>query len=303
MIITTGSQQALFLAAMIHINEGDCVGIESPTFTGGISAFDPFRAELVPFKMDNDGIKTAELEAWLTAGNRLKMLYTIPDFQNPTGVTLSLERRHHLVRLAKEHNFIIIEDAPYTDLRYSGEPVQPVYSLDDSGHTYYCGSFSKIFAPIRLGWLVAPKEVVVRLNVAKQPVDTCSPMLTQAIAYYFLSQNYLEPQIEKITAFYQERRDVMLDVLEKSMPEGVSWTKPEGGMFVWITVPEKLDVQKLFHKAIENKVAFVTGSAFFIDGAVQANTLRVNFVSEPPEKIKEGVNSLAQAMRDMLKVA
>lgn len=299
-IITTGSQQALFLAAMIHIDRGESVGIESPTFTGGISAFDPFHANFVPFEMDEDGIKTDQVEAWFAAGNSLKILYTIPDFQNPTGVTLSLERRKHLVELAKKHNFIIMEDAPYTDLRYSGEPVQSIYSLDDSGHTYYCGSFSKIFSPIRLGWLVAPKEAIDRLNVAKQPVDTCSPMLTQALVYYFLTQNYLEPQIEKITAFYKARRDVMLKVLDEVMPESVSWTRPEGGMFVWITVPEHVDVQELFHKAIENKVAFVTGSAFFIDEAVKPNTLRVNFVSENGEQIEEGIKRLAQSLKEML---
>ncbi len=299
-IITTGSQQALFLAAMIHVNRGESVGVESPTFTGGLSAFDPFYPNFVPFEMDQDGIKTDQVEAWFAAGNSLKILYTIPDFQNPTGVTLSLERRKHLVELAKKHNFIIIEDAPYTDLRYSGEAVQSVYSLDDSGHTYYCGSFSKIFSPIRLGWLVAPKSVIDRLNVAKQPVDTCSPMLTQALVYYFLTQNYLEPQIEKITAFYKARRDVMLKVLDEVMPEGVTWTRPEGGMFVWITVPEHVDVQALFHKAIENKVAFVTGSAFFIEGAAKQNTLRVNFVSENGEQIEEGIKRLAQSLKEML---
>ena len=299
-IVTTGSQQALYLASMIHVNKGDNVAIESPTFTGGLSAFDAFHANFVPIEMDNDGLRTDILEEWLQAGNRLKMLYTIPDFQNPTGVTLSLERRKKLVELANSYNFIIMEDAPYTDLRYSGEHVPSIYSLDDTGHTYFCGSFSKVFAPIRLGWLIGPKAAIGRMNIAKQPVDTCSPMLTQAIVYYFLAQKMLDPQIEKIVKFYQKRRNAMLSVLDEVMPEGVTWTNPEGGMFVWITVPEHVDVQKLFHAAIDQKVAFVTGSAFFIEGAVQSNTLRVNFVSETEEQIEVGIKRLADVIRDML---
>lgn len=299
-IVTSGSQQALFLVGMIHINPGDKVAVESPTFTGGLAAFDPFEPDFVPIPMDQDGLKTDYLEEWLNAGNRLKLIYTIPDFQNPSGVTLSLERRKHLVALAQKHNFIIIEDAPYTDLRYEGEHVPPIYSLDDSGRTYYCGSFSKVFAPIRLGWLVGPLAVLRRLNIAKQPVDTCSPMLTQAIVYYFLAQGLLDPQIDKIVKLYHSRRDVMLAALDAEMPDGVTWTRPEGGMFIWVTIPEHLDTQKLFHLAIEKKVAFVTGSAFFIEGAVQQNTLRVNFISEKPEQIQAGVSRLAEALREMM---
>ncbi|MFK7804266.1 MAG: PLP-dependent aminotransferase family protein [Anaerolineae bacterium] len=299
-IITSGSQQALFLVGMIHINPGDKVAVESPTFTGGLAAFDPFEPEFVPIPMDQDGLKTDYLEAWLKEGNRLKLLYTIPDFQNPSGVTLSLERRKHLVALAQQYNFIIIEDAPYTDLRYEGENVPAIYSLDDSSRTYYCGSFSKVFAPIRLGWLVGPLDVLRRLNIAKQPVDTCSPMLTQAIVYYFLAKGWLDPQIEKIVKLYHSRRDVMLAAMDAEMPEGVTWTRPEGGMFIWVTIPKHLDTQKLFHLAIEKKVAFVTGSAFFIDGAVQQNTLRVNFISEKPEQIQAGVSRLAEALREMI---
>ena len=299
-IITAGSQQALFLVGMVHINPGDKVAIESPTFTGGIAAFDPFEPEFVPIPMDQNGLLTDHLEAWLDEGNKLKLIYTIPDFQNPSGVTLSLERRKHLIQLAKKHNFLIIEDAPYTDLRYEGEAVPAIYSLDDSNRTYYCGSFSKVFAPIRLGWLVGPLDVLRRMNVAKQPVDTCSPMLTQAIVYYFLEQGLLDPQIEKIIKLYHGRRDVMLSTLEAEMPEGVSWTRPEGGMFVWITIPEHIDTQKLFHLAIDKKVAFVTGNAFFVDGAVEPNTLRVNFISEKPEQIKEGVIRLATALKEMM---
>ncbi|MEM8862990.1 MAG: PLP-dependent aminotransferase family protein [Chloroflexota bacterium] len=299
-MITAGSQQALFLAAMIHLNPGDKVAVESPTFTGGIAAFDPFQPEFVPLKMDANGLITQELEDYLTGGNRIKLLYTIPDFQNPTGVTLSLERRKHLIELANQFDFIIIEDAPYTDLRYSGEPVAAIYELDQSGRTYYCGSFSKIFSPIRLGWLVGPEPVIQRLNIAKQPVDTCSPMLTQAMVYYFLAQGLMDAQIQKVVDFYHGRRDVMLNILTETMPEGVTWTQPEGGMFVWITVPEHVDVQALFHKAIEKKVAFVTGSAFFVDGAVQANTLRVNFISETPENIRAGVVNLANALNELI---
>ena len=299
-IVTSGSQQALFLAAMIHLNPGDKVAIESPTFTGGIGAFDPFQPEFVPLEMDDDGLLTHELENYLAAGNQIKLLYTIPDFQNPTGVTLSLERRKHLIELANKFDFIIIEDAPYTDLRYSGEPVPAIYELDATGRTYYCGSFSKIFSPIRLGWLIGPETTIQRLNTAKQPIDSCSPMLTQAMVYYFLAQGFMDDQIQKVVDLYHGRRDVMLKILDESMPSGVTWTKPEGGMFVWITVPEHVDVQALFHKAIEKKVAFVTGSAFFVDGAVRANTLRVNFISEPPDNIKAGITNLAEALKELI---
>ncbi|MEM9777512.1 MAG: PLP-dependent aminotransferase family protein, partial [Chloroflexota bacterium] len=299
-MVTAGSQQALFLAAMIHLNPGDKVAVESPTFTGGIAAFDPFQPDFVPLKMDDDGLITQELEDYLAAGNRIKLLYTIPDFQNPTGVTLSLERRKHLIELANRYDFIIIEDAPYTDLRYSGEPVAAIYELDTTGRTYYCGSFSKIFSPIRLGWLVGPEVVIQRLNVAKQPVDTCSPMLTQAMVYYFMAQGLMDEQIQSVVDFYHGRRDVMLKILSETMPDGVTWTRPEGGMFVWITVPEQVDVQALFHKAIDKKVAFVTGSAFFVDGAVQANTLRVNFISETPENIEAGIKNLAGALEELM---
>jgi 2-aminoadipate transaminase len=295
-LVTNGSQQVLDLVGKLFLNAGDVVLTENPTYLAAIQAFQTFEARFVPVPTNEHGLIPEALPE-LIRQHRPKLLYTIPNFQNPTGVTLTAERRQTLARLAAEHKLIIIEDDPYGKLRYSGSVVPPVKHWDESGCVIYASTFSKTIAPgLRLGWVVAPAEVFSRLLILKQASDLHTSSFDQRVAYAYLTQNDQTAQLERVRCAYGERFDVMNAALRAAMPAGYAWTRPEGGMFLWVTGPATLDGTELLSRAIERKVAFVPGRDFF-PGVGGKNHLRLNFSNSTPERIREGVRRLGELCR------
>ncbi len=301
---TSGSQQALDLLGRIFINPGDRILVESPTYVGALQAWRTYGAEFIPVPFDDDGMITDELEARLRAGP--KFIYVLPNFQNPTGVTLSYERRLKLIELAERYGVPIIEDDPYGQLRYEGENLPAIEVLDSqtrsqgasySGNVIYLSTFSKTLAPgIRLAWVVAPPEIINKLSLAKQGADLHTSTFNQIVAYEVAKGGFLDEHVKVIRKVYKERLDVMIDTLEEHMPEGINWTKPKGGLFLWLTTPESLDCQDFFEDAVKEKVAFVPGTSFFAEGGGH-NTMRLNFSNATPEKINEGIGRLAKVIK------
>lgn len=307
-VITSGSQQALDLLGKIFINPGDHILVESPTYLGALQAWNAYGAEYIAVPSDQQGMVTGALEKALRAGP--KFIYVLPNFQNPTGVTLSLERRQRLVELADRYGVPIVEDDPYGQLRFEGKHLPSVSVLDamgrsngDScyrGNVIYVSTFSKILAPgIRLAWVVAPPEVVHKLVQAKQGSDLHTPTLNQMVAYEVAREGFLDKHIRLIRQVYRERRNVMLAAMEEHFPPGVQWTRPQGGLFLWSTLPHGMDTTKLLHRAIEEKVAFVPGAPFHPCGGGQ-NTMRLNFSNAAPEKIVEGIARLGKVLSESL---
>ncbi|HEX2980710.1 MAG TPA: PLP-dependent aminotransferase family protein [Anaerolineaceae bacterium] len=307
-MITSGSQQALDLLGKIFINRGDRILVESITYLGALQAWNAYGAEYVTVPSDEHGMVTDALEEALRTGP--KFIYVLPNFQNPTGVTITLERRKRLIELADRYGVPIIEDDPYGQLRFEGENLPTVAQLDSqyrgcNGHSYsgnviYLSTFSKTLAPgIRLAWVIAPEEVISKLVQAKQGADLHTSTFNQIAAYEVGKGGFINEHVKVICKVYRERRDVMLDVLEETMPAGVQWTHPEGGLFLWVTTPEQLDTTQLLEKAIQQKVAFVPGTSFFPGGG-GTNTMRLNFSYSKPELIQEGILRLANTIRESL---
>lgn len=306
-LITSGSQQALDLLGKILINPGDRILVESPTYLGAIQAWSAYGAEYVTVPMDENGMVTEELEAALRSGP--KFIYVLPNFQNPTGVTLSLERRHKLIELADRYGVPIVEDDPYGQLRYEGEHLPPVVVLDSEyrndvgcyhGNVIYLSTFSKILSPgIRLAWVVAPPEVIRKLVQAKQGADLHTATFNQIVAYEVSRGGFLDQHIKLIRKVYGERRDVMLGAMDAYFPPGVEWTHPQGGLFLWGVLPETISSADALRAAIEQKVAFVPGAPFYPTGGGQ-NTMRINFSYASPEKIREGIARLGRVLREMV---
>jgi 2-aminoadipate transaminase len=291
-LVTNGSQQVLDLVAKALLNPGDVVLTENPTYLAAIQAFQALEARFVPVPTDADGLIPETLPELIKL-HRPKFLYTIPNFQNPTGVTMKAERRQALARIAAEHKLVILEDDPYGKLRYSGVEVPPIKHWDTDGWVLYASTFSKTIAPgLRLGWVLAPAEIFSRLLILKQAADLHTSSFDQRVAHAFLTGNDQSVHLERIRRAYGERFAVMNEALQAEMPSGYQWTKPEGGMFLWITGPVGLDGLKLLERAIKEKVAFVPGRDFFpTDGG--ANYLRLNFSNSTPDRIREGVRRLA----------
>ncbi len=303
-LVTTGSQQGLYLLAKIFIDPMDTVIIEAPTYVGVLTAFQSTKPSYVSIEMDNHGMRMDVLEETLKKlkkrGIKPKLLYTIPTFQNPAGVTMSEDRRKRLLELAEEYNLLVVEDAPYEELRFSGEPVPQIKRLDRDDRVVYLGTFSKTLSPgMRVAYMVAPKEIIHKAVLAKQGIDLCTSPFLQYVAQEYIRGGYFEKHIPNIVNLYREKRNVMLDALEEYFPDEVEWTKPNGGMFLWVTLPEHMDAGKLFKKAIEKKVAFVIGAAFF-PNRDHKNTLRLNFTYPSVEEIKEGVKRLGMAIKEEL---
>ncbi len=301
-LITAGSQQALYLLAKIFIDPGDYVVIEAPTYIGILTAFQSYQPNYVEIEMDNDGMQTHLLEEKLKnmhkEGKKPKLIYVIPTFQNPAGVTMSLERRKHLLELAEEYDILVVEDNPYGELRYSGEPLPPLKAMDSDHRVIYLGTFSKIMAPgFRLAWMIAHKDIIRKAVLAKQGIDLCTNTFGQYIANEYIEKGYLDRHIPKIISLYKRKRDLMLDMMDEHFPDYVDWTKPDGGMFLWVTLPKEMDAEKMFQKAIENKVAYVIGSAFY-PKRNHKNTLRLNFTYSTDEQIKEGIKRLAKVIKE-----
>ncbi len=303
-LITSGSQQALDLLGKIFINHGDRILVEAPTYLGALQAWNAYGAEYVPVESDQDGMRTDALEEALRTGP--KFIYVLPNFQNPTGVTMSLERRMKLVELADRYGVPIIEDDPYGQLRFEGEHLPSVVMLDNNlrdqsgtytGNVIYLSTFSKILAPgLRLAWVIAPPEVIRKLVLAKQGADLHTATFNQVVAYEVGHGGFIDKHVQVINRVYQERRDVMLDSLAENMPNGVQWTHPLGGLFLWVTLPEHMNTTELFKDAVAEKVAFVPGSSFYPCGGGE-NTMRLNFSYSRPEIINEGIARLGRVIR------
>ena len=280
--ITTSSQQGIDVCTRVLVNPGDVVLTTAPTYLGALQSFKSYRAD----------IRTLDT---FDFSRPAKFCYVIPDFQNPSGETMTLEERQKLVALAREHDFLIVEDSPYRELRYSGEPVPTIYSLAPE-RTLYLGSFSKVFAPgFRLGWILGAPELLDQIYVCKQSLDLCPPVFDQYIAAEFMGSGALDANLQKSIALYRAKRDKMLALLEQYMPAGVSWTHPEGGLFLFVTLPEGFDTVALYDRALSAGVAYVAGSFFYPDGS-HRNTMRVNFSFLDASRMEAGVKLLAEVI-------
>lgn len=310
-LITSGSQQALDLIGKVFINQGDHILVEKPTYLAAIQAWNTFQAQYTPVDIDDDGMLPDVLEAALRGGP--KFIYALPNFQNPTGVTLSLERRKALVRLADHYGVPIIEDDPYGQLRYEGEHLPSIVQVDAeyrsndgkpyTGNVMYMSTFSKTLAPgLRLGWITGPIDVIDRLVQAKQGTDLNTGAFVQMVAYEVAHGGFLDEHVKTIRRVYCERRDAMLAAMRDAFPPGVTWTHPQGGLFLWVRFPEGLDSVDLLRESIKEGVAFLAGAPFFPDHT-NANTARFNFSNADPEKIREGVRRIGVVLQRMLKPA
>lgn len=297
-IITTGSQQALDLSGKLFIDEGDTIICESPTYLAAINAFKAYMPEFQEVAMDEEGMIMEELEKTLIANPNAKFIYTIPDFQNPTGRTMSLSRRKRLVELANQYDIVIIEDNPYGEVRFAGEKLPPVKHFDTEGRVIYLSTFSKIFAPgLRLGWICADTEFIDKYVPFKQNVDLHSDIFAQMITAKYIELFDIEAHIEKIREVYRHRRELMINCIKEEFPKNVKYTLPDGGLFIWVQLPENVDTSKLFVKALENNVVFVSGQSFFPNGNCK-NGFRLNYSNMPDDRIVDGIKRLAKVIKE-----
>ena len=305
LMITTASQQGLDLLAKIFINRGDKVLVGLPSYLGGLQAFKAYGAELLGIEFDESGMRSDDLEVKLKelqAANDLpKFIYIIPDFQNPAGVTMPEKRRKEIIDIARKYDVLIIEDSPYKEIRFEGEHQESLYTLEGKGQVINFGTFSKIFVPgFRIGWIIAHPEIIDKFVKAKQATDLCTSPFVQKIAAKYMEKGYFETNLQKTIQLYKEKKDIMMRAFEKYMPEGVTWTKPEGGLFLFITLPDYMDSEILFQKAIEKKVAFVVGHAFYCNGKGR-NTMRINFSYVPKDQNEIGVKRLAEVIKSEMR--
>ena len=308
-LITSGSQQALDFLGRLFINRGDYIVVESPTYLGALQAWNAYGAQYIPVRADENGMIVDELEAALRIGP--KFIYVLPNFQNPSGSTLSLERRKQLVELADKYGVPIVEDDPYGQLRYDGDHIPSVVSLDSefrgpnggyySGNVIYLSTFSKLLAPgLRLAWIIAPPEVIRKLVMTKQAADLHTATFNQCVAYEVAKGGFLDEHVKTIRATYKERRDVMIEMMEEMFPPEVSWSRPHGGMFLWGVLPEDMDAAEVLKVAIERKVAFVPGEAFHPRGGGK-NTMRLNFSYSSPDTIREGITRMGITLKELIR--
>lgn len=305
MIITTASQQALDLIAKMFIDRGDYVIVGLPSYLGGLSAFNSYGAQMIGIPMDEEGEDPAYMEArikeCIAQGKKPKFIYLIPDFQNPAGVTMTEHRRKEILQIAYKYDILIIEDSPYRELRYEGTTQKTIYELDGTGHVVLLGTFSKIFCPgFRIGWVAGHPDVLDKIVVGKQATDLCTPPFTQRIAARYIEKGYLTPKIAEISRMYAEKQKNMLKALAEYMPEEITWTHPEGGLFLMAKGPESLDTNAMLLDCIkEANVAYVAGNSFFCDGKGY-NTMRLNFSYETIEKNTEGCQRLGSFLKKVL---
>jgi 2-aminoadipate transaminase len=304
LVITTASQQALDLIPKIFINPGDKIICGLPSYLGGLSAFSTYGAQMIGVKLDEKGMRSdlleMELEKMKANGEKPKFIYIIPDFQNPAGITMPKSRRLEIIELARKYDVLIVEDSPYRELRFEGEAQPTMYELDGTGHVILLGTMSKIFVPgFRIGWVVAHEAIIDKIVMAKQATDLCTSPYVQKIAAKYYEKGYFDENLKKIINSYRIKRDAMLEAFRKYMPEGVSWTEPEGGLFLFLTLPEHMNSEDLFKIAIDQKVAFVLGNVFHCDGS-GTNTMRLNFSFMNKEQNDEGVKRLADAVRQLM---
>jgi 2-aminoadipate transaminase len=304
-LVTTGGQQVIDLVCKTLLDPGDVVVCEAPTYPGAVPTFSTYQATVVQVTMDRDGMRTDELEVTLDelekTGHRPKFIYTVPNFHNPAGVTLSLERRHELVRIASERELIVLEDNPYGLLRFEGEPLPTLRSLDEE-FIVYAGTFSKILSPgVRLGWACAPAPVLAKMNLGKQAADLCSSSISQYFVSAYFDSGPWEDYVRSVNEIYRRRRDVMLDALAEHFPREAEWTHPEGGLFIWATLPDYIDTTDLLARALEEHVAFVPGRAAFVDGR-GASAMRLNFSGVGEDDIYEGIRRIGEVVREQVEL-
>ncbi len=299
LLVTTGGQQVIDLVCKTLLDPGDVVVTEAPTYPGAVPTFCAYQADVVQVTLDRDGMRVDELEAVLDeleeTGRRPKFIYTVPNFHNPAGVTLSLERRRELVRIAAERELLILEDNPYGLLRYEGTPLPTLRSLDDE-FVIYASTFSKILSPgVRLGWTAAPAPILQKMNIGKQASDLCSSSISQHFVGAYFDSGPWEDYVRSLIEIYRRRRDVMLDSLAEHFPREAEWTHPEGGLFIWVTLPDYIDTTDLLARALEEHVAFVPGRAAFVDGR-GGSSMRLNFSGVNEDEIREGIRRIGEVV-------
>jgi 2-aminoadipate transaminase len=305
-IVTTGGQQAIDLVAKTLVDPGDPVICEAPTYPGAVPVFSSYQADTFQISIDDDGMKVDELESLVDRlaadGRKPKFIYSVPSFQNPAGVTMSAERRRRLVQLARERELLVVEDNPYGLLRYEGEPTEPLYKLEGGDYVLYLGTFSKILSPgIRLGWLCAPPPVMEKVVLGKQASDLCTSTLTQYFVAEFFAEERWRAYIDDLVEIYRARRDAMFDALERHFPPQATWTRPEGGLFVWATLPDYIDTTDLLAKALRENVAFVPGAAAYVDGR-GGSSMRLNFSGSDEAEITEGIERIGRVVAEQVEL-
>jgi 2-aminoadipate transaminase len=302
-LLTEGSQQGLDLVARVLVDPGDVVLVELPSYIGAISAFRAAQARLVGVGLREDGLDVEDLRRrhrdLTRSGARVKLLYVVPSYQNPSGISHSRQRREELLAAARELDLVVLEDDPYGDLYFDGQPYPPMKSMDEEGRVLYLSSFSKILAPgLRTAFLIGPEEILAKVEIAKQSANLCGSGLDQRVILACLQRGLIEQQKERIRPYYRAKRDAMLSALEAEMPEGTRWTRPLGGLFVWLTLPEGKDAEALLESALAEGVAYVTGQAFFVDDG-GSRTLRLTFAKESEANIREGARRLGRSVRGL----
>ncbi len=306
LLVATGSQEALFLAGLALVNPGDIVVVEKPTYLAAVNVFRFFQARLVPVRLDEEGMDTVELERVLREaeerGERVKMVYTVPTAQNPSGVSMSMERRRHLMELASAYDLLVIEDDPYSYFMFEETDFTFLKTLDTEGRVLYLGTSSKILTPgLRLGWAVGPEPIIAAMETAKQTVDLHSSTLSQFIAMEAMKRGIVDRTARRAREIYREKRDAMLEEMEAHFPRGTRWTRPVGGFFSFVYLPEGMDAKEMLPEAVEKyQVAYVPGYSFYVDGTGR-NTMRLSFSFPPVDVLREGVRRLARFLQDKMK--
>ena len=299
-LITSGSQQGLDFSGKAFIDKGDVVLCESPSYMGALNAMKAYEPEFIEIKTDNDGMIMEDLEKVLASNDKVKLIYVIPDFQNPSGRTWPLERRIKFMEIINKYEIPVVEDNPYGELRFDGETLPSLKSLDTKGLVIYLGTFSKIFCPgYRLGWTCAAPEILTKFNVCKQGADLQASTISQMEVNKFIEMYDLDAHVEKIKECYSKRRDVMLKAMEDEFPDCVEFTHPQGGLFTWVTFPEGIDAGEMAKKCLEKNVAYVPGASFYPNGGV-FNTCRLNYSNMPEDKIVEGIKRMGEVLREEL---
>jgi 2-aminoadipate transaminase len=303
-LVTTGGQQVIDLVCKTLVDPGDVVIAEAPTYPGAVPTFSAYEADVIQIEMDADGMRIDVLEETLERlereGRRPKFIYTIPNFQNPAGVTMSLPRRQRLVQVAHERELLVLEDNPYGLLRYEGEPLPSLYSMDGGAFVIYLGTFSKILSPgVRVGWAAAPRPVLQKMNIGKASSDLCSSTMTQLFVAEYFGSGQWPVYMAELKDLYRARRDVLLEALSEHLPPEASWTHPQGGLFIWATLPDGLDTTDLLAKALSRNVAFVPGRAAFLDGR-GGTSMRLNFSGVDADRLREGVRRIGEVVHEQV---
>ena len=297
-IITSGAQQVMNLVTKVFVNTGDTIICEDPSFIGSLNAFRSFGANLVGVPVEADGINLEALEEAIKENKNARFLYTIPNFQNPSGITMSLEKRKAVYEICKKYNLLILEDNPYGEIRFSGEDLPCIKSFDTEGIVIYAGSFSKVLSPgMRVGYAIANKEVISKLTVCKQTDDVHTTLWSQLVAYRFITEYDFEAHLEKIRSIYRRKANLCMDLADKYLVPAVDYYKTEGGLFLWCELPQNVDMMDFTMKALENKVAVVPGTAFAVDTAAESNRIRINYSTPSDEQIINGMEILGKLLK------